>query len=161
MISMIWMGLAVGCPIFGKLSDKIQRRKPLLYFCTLLGICSSVYVIWTPSHNMWLLTCGFFLIGFAGSGQNLAFALMSEQAPTNLRGTALALNNTAIMGFAAIIPPCITKVMAYFAENGIYTVESFEKGLMVIPICFAIAFFILIFSIRETYCRQQSVLHKL
>ena len=161
MISMIWVGLAVGCPLFGTISDRLKRRKPTLYLCAIVGVVSTLFLIWTPSKNEVLLSALFFLVGIAGAGQNLSFALMSEQVDQSLRGTALGVNNTAIMGFAALLPPIITRVVQSFAEGGELTEAAFEKGLLVMPLCFAVSFFIILFCVKETFCREQSVIHRI
>jgi len=159
-ISMLWVGLAVGSPVFGKLSDLMKRRKPLIFLCAVIGVLSSLIVLFTPSNNKYYLSSLFFFIGIAGSGQNLSFALISEHAPKAFRATALALNNTAIAGFAAIIPLFVTSIIQQFTKDGQLTELAFEKGLIVIPICFAIASLISFVGIKETFCRQQNVIHQ-
>jgi MFS family permease len=160
-ISMIWVGLAAGSPLLGKLSDSMKRRKPVAAFCATAGLISSLFLLLTPSINEFFLGSLFFLMGVAGSGQNLSFAIMSEQAPKALRATAVSLNNTAMMGFAALLPPLVTLVIRHFAVDGQLTVFAFEKGFIAIPLCFSLAFFIAIFALGETFCRQQNVVHKL
>lgn len=160
-ISMIWVGLAIGSPLFGRLSDTIKRRKILLATCALMGIIGSLLVLYTRSANIYYLCSLFFCIGIAGSGQNLSFAVISEYAPKTLRATALSMNNTAIMGFAAILPPIVTSMIQYFANGGPLTEAAFEKGLMAIPLVFSIALIISLVGIKETYCRQQNTIHHL
>jgi len=160
-VSMLWLGLAVGSPIMGKLSDSMKRRKPASMLCALIGLISSLLFLLIPLHNEFFLGALFFLMGFAGSGQTLSFAIMSDQAPKVLRATAVSLNNTAMMGFAAIVPPLVTLVIRHFAVDGQLTVFAFEKGFLAIPVCFTLAFFIAIFACSETFCRQQNVVHKL
>ncbi|MCI5052325.1 MAG: MFS transporter [Simkaniaceae bacterium] len=160
-ISMIWIGLACGSPLFGKLSESMKRRKPSIIFCALVGIISSTLFLYTPSTNPLFLALLFFFVGLGGSGQSLSFVLMSEEAPQNLKATALGLNNTVLMGFAALMPPIVTTIMQAFAVDGKLTTSAFEKGLLVLPIFFTIALLISIFGIRETFCRQQSVIHEI
>lgn len=156
LISMIWLGLAIGCPVFGKLSDKLKRRKIFLATSSVIGAVSSFLFLFTPSTNEIYLGALFFLTGFAGSGQNLSFAVMTESAPSTLRATALGLNNSAIMGFAAIVPPIITSVMQHFSGGKPLTESSFEQGLLIIPVLFSISILISLFGIKETFCRQQN-----
>lgn len=160
-ISMVWVGLAIGSPLFGKISDSMKLRKPFIAICAACGIISSLLVLFTPSKNHFYLSFLFFLIGIAGSGQNLSFAIIAELSPNSLRATALGINNTAIMGFAAIIPPFVTSIIQRFTENNEFTELAFEKGLSIIPIFFSIAFVISLFGIKETFCRQQNEIHKI
>jgi len=159
MISMIWLGLAIGSPIFGRWSDWMKRRKPLMALCAILGITSSVLLLWTPNENPYYLGLLFFLLGIAGSGQNLAFAIITEHSPKDLHATALGMNNTALMGFAAIIPPFVTTIIRSYTNNGELTALAFEKGFSLIPIFFALALVLVLFAIKETFCRQQMEIH--
>ncbi|MCP5492652.1 MAG: MFS transporter [Chlamydiales bacterium] len=160
-LSMIWIGLAVGSPLLGRLSDQVKRRKPFVALCSMIGIITSITLLYIPITNQLALGFLFFLIGFAGSGQNLSFAMIAENAPKSLRATALGLNNTIIMGFAAIMSPCITAIMKLFTQGGPLTEQAFTKGLSIVPICFAIALLVSLFGLRETFCKQQNTVHRL
>lgn len=158
MISMIWIGLAVGCPIFGKISDLIKRRKAILLFVALLGITTSCTVLYLSSNSK-ILLCGlFFCIGLASSGQSVSFAVISEHVPRKLHATAIGLNNTMITFFGFLVPP-IVGVLIEYANPGYgntLTEQAFEFGFLTIPVLYAIAFLIAAIGIKETYCRQQN-----
>ncbi len=158
-ISMIWIGLAVGCPLLGKVSDLIRRRKPLLIGCSFIGLVASSALFFLPVSSPLLLSVIFFGIGLAGSGQNLSFAVMAEQAPKSLRATALGLNNTAIMGLAALLPPFVTSIIQSNTGGGALTAIAMEKGLILVPVCFAVAISLSFFLLKETYCREQNAIY--
>ena len=160
-LSMIWIGLAVGSPLLGRFSDQIKRRKPFIILCSIIGIISSSLLLYAPFASNIELGFLFFLIGFGGSGQNLSFAMITENAPKSLRATALGLNNTIIMGFAATMPLCVTAFMKLSTHGGPLNEQAFIKGLTIVPICFTIALFVAIFGLRETFCRQQNTVHRL
>lgn len=160
-LSMIWIGLAVGSPLLGRFSDQIKRRKPFIILCSIIGIISSSLLLYAPFASNIELGFLFFLIGFGGSGQNLSFAMITENAPKSLRATALGLNNTIIMGFAATVPLCVTAFMKLSTHGGPLNEQAFIKGLTIVPICFTIALFVAIFGLRETFCRQQNTVHRL
>lgn len=160
-ISMIWVGLAVGSPVVGKVSQMLHRRIPVLIGTALIGIIASVCFLWTKSSHEVYLSFLFFLVGFAGAGQNLAFALMKDNAPQSLQATALGMNNTAIMGFAAVIPPIVTAIIQSVSPLSGPNERAFEIGLTAIPIAFFIALLIALFGIKETYCRAQNRIHTL
>lgn len=158
-VSMIWIGLAIGCPLIGKLSDKYKRRVPFFNLCASLGITSSLLILYSNINNGYYLGVMFFFIGLAGSAQSLSFAIIAENAPKKLRATALGMNNTSLMGLASIIPPLVTVLIQYHAAGDEITLQAFEKGLMIIPICFFIALIISLTGIKETFCRQQREWH--
>ncbi len=160
-VSMVWLGLAVGSPLIGKISDLIKRRKPLIMLCGILGLISSTLILYTSIKSGLVLGSLFFLVGLGGSGQNISFAIITEYSPKSLKATALALNNTALMGFAAVVPPIVTYIMKNFTAGGNLTEAAFIKGLTVIPLSFSLALLIAVFAIRETFCRQQNTIHKM
>jgi len=160
-ISMIWVGLAIGSPLFGRLSDLSKQRKPYLFLLAITGVISTIFMLYTPSQNPYYLGGLFLIIGLAGSGQNLSFAIMAENAPKNLKATALGVNNTALMGSAAIVPPFVTSIIRHFSVNGQLTEASFEKGFLVLPCLFSLAALVALFGIKETFCRPQSEVHKI
>ncbi len=161
MISMIWLGLAVGAPITGRISDLIKRRKSVLVFCAALGASSSLIILFIPHINVIILGALFLGIGLSGSGQGLSFAVLMEHAPSAVRGTILGFGNTFLMGFSAVLPLFATTLIQSFAENGVLTTAAFTKGLMIIPITFGIAFVTSLFGIKETYCRDQNKIYQL
>lgn len=158
-VSMIWLGLAFGSPLFGRVSDAIHRRKPIVLLASVSGLIGSALIFLIPMESIYFLSFCFFLIGFAGAGQSLSFVLMTEHAPEHLRATALGINNTAIMGFAALMPPFITSIIRHFAVDGQLTAVSFEKGLVLIPAIFFTSLLVGLFGIKETFCRQQNEVH--
>lgn len=157
--SMIWIGLAIGCPFIGKFSEKYKRRIPFFALCAALGVISSLFILFGGVINKYFLGFLFFIVGFAGSGQSLSFAVIAENAPKKLRATALGMNNTSIMGVASIIPPIVTFIIKHYTTGNKITLQAFEKGLIVIPICFIVALIISLLGIKETFCRQQRELH--
>ena len=159
LISMIWLGMAVACPLFGRLSDMAKRRKPFVISSALIGCVSSLLLLYTPFEHPLYLGFLFFLIGFAGGGQNMSFVFMSEHAPHSLRATALGLNNTAVMGFSAILPPIITSIMQFLRGDNPLSLTIFNQVLIAIPIVFGLALLIALFALKETYCRQQGAVH--
>ncbi|PIS02469.1 MAG: MFS transporter [Chlamydiae bacterium CG10_big_fil_rev_8_21_14_0_10_42_34] len=161
MVSMIWVGLAAGSVLFGRFSDATRRRKPSIIICAALGIVGSLFILITTSMNTYYLSFLFFIVGVAGSGQNISFALIAERSPQYLHATAFGINNTAIMAFAALIPPVVTSFMHNISQNKKLTEASFEQGLIVIPVFFAISLLITLFGIRETYCKQQDEIHEI
>jgi MFS family permease len=158
---MIWFGMAVGSPLFGRLSDLSKRRKPYLCLCSIMGIVGSLFVFYVPISNIYYIAVLLFLVGLGGSGQNISFAVMAEHVPKNLQATALAMNNTVMMGVAAIVPTFVTSLIHYFEVDGHLTSAAFEKGFAVIPLFFILSLLISLFGIKETFCKEQGSVHRI
>lgn len=157
MVSISWLGYAIGCPLLGAISDLTHRRKPVLIFCAALGLVSLSYMLYGMTvHSLWLYGILFFALGITASGQNIGFATISEQVSHSTRATALGLNNGMIMLTSAILPP----IASYFinvAAGGSKTLSAhdFLGGLSIMPIVCIIALLISVFCIKETFCKPQ------
>jgi len=155
-ISLIWLGYAVGCPLLGALSDIAKRRKPLLIFCALTGVIATVCIVYLPLSNLtWAYGILFFSLGIAGSGQNIGFATIAEQVDVGTRATALGLNNGAITLSAAIIPPLASYFIFLSSGENLLTAEDFMRGFSIMPILYGLSFIISWLFIKETYCKPQ------
>ncbi len=159
MISMIWVGMALSCPIMGRLSDLVRRRKPFLLGSSFLGVVISLAILLLPVENLWVLSILFVTLGMASGGQSLSFATISDIAPEELRATAIGANNSMVNFFGAIFPPLVTWIMQEHKTEQIYTQADFTFGFFVMPIAYGIAFLIALIGIRETFCRAQQTVH--
>lgn len=158
--SMMWIGLGVGSPVLGKISDAIKRRKPMLFGSALVGIFVTIFVVYFHLESTWVYMVLFFLIGFASAAQSVSFALIAEHVPSKLHATAIGINNTMIMFFAATLPPLVSSFIGRSAAQhhekaGQFTAADFQAGFFFMPIFYLCAFLLALFFIRETYCRQQ------
>jgi len=155
--SMLWIGYAIGAPLSGKISDSIKRRKLPLIFSSLIGMIASSLIVYLPTNEIFTFGFLFFCIGLASSGCSPAFAAMSENVQENLQATSIGFNNSAITFSAAILPPIVSLFIEWGTPDGphTYSVANYQQGLFLMPIFYAVAFFIALFLIRETYCRSQ------
>lgn len=156
-ISMIWIGLAAGSPLIGKLSDKLKRRKMPLIFASILGIFASSLILYFSISSKLYLCILFFCIGLASAGQSLSFAVISEHVPRKLHATAIGLNNSSITFFASFIPPIVSVLIQAASPDGakVFSEQAFKFGFLVIPSIYFLSLIIVSVGIKETYCRQQ------
>ncbi|MBN2690169.1 MAG: MFS transporter [Gammaproteobacteria bacterium] len=162
-LSVAWIGYAVGCPLFGALSDVMRKRKPPLILCAIIGIVATLVIIFWQSPNQFIYGTAFFLLGLAASGQSVGFAVISEHVDTRIKSTALGLNNAAITLFSAILPVLVGWLVDVssggLASN--LTPQDFFLGFMSMPILYLVGLLISIFWIKETYCKPQKAVTKL
>jgi len=159
--SLLWLGLAFGCPILGFISDFIRRRKIILVINSLIGLMASLAIIYWPTDNAIFFIALFFVLGIAGAGQSIGFATIAEHVEIKLHAAALGFNNSCITLASAIVLPLIGLIINASAKSHIvkgvliYQRHDFSLTLMLMPLFFLIGFIIAFFFIKETYCRQQ------
>lgn len=156
--SMIFFGWAVGAPIFGWFSDKIGRRKWPMGLAAFLSLLVMMAILYLPVsiHTMhWLM----FLLGACSSGFILAFSIVREINITILTGTAIGFINTLNNASGALAQPIVGKILDSLWDNTfrldgapVYSIESYNTALMLLPICLLAAFLIFPF-IKETFCK--------
>lgn len=156
-ISLAWLGYALGCPLLGALSDVTKRRKPTLIFCAGLGLFATMGIIYFPLiHSYWTYGGLFFLLGFAASGQNVGFATIVEHADVSTKATSIGLNNGVITLFSAFIPPILSYFIYLAAGNNLnLRPENFTLPFTLMPVLYTASLILSGFLIQETYCKPQ------
>ncbi|MGD9107820.1 MAG: MFS transporter [Gammaproteobacteria bacterium] len=160
--SLIWAGYAIGCPILGFISDFLKQRKLPMLICASLGLVASIFTIYTPINNIYIFSLIFFCLGIAGSGQSLAFAIMSERIRPETHATGFGINNGLLMLSTTLLIPLFGLFIKLSQPHASmkYQSENFILGLSMMLVIYIVAITICFF-IKETYCRQQTIPVKL
>ncbi len=105
-ISMIFLGMAIGAPIVGKISERLDQRLPLMigfhFIATIM--LSLVLLMRLP---LWLVSICLFIFGFCLGIYMLAFAIGRRINPIWVTATVAALINTGEPVFGALFDPLI------------------------------------------------------
>lgn len=155
----IWIGIGIGSPLVGFISERIQYRCVVLSACALIGVVSSLALIYW-SLSPYMLYFALFLFGCAGSGQSLAFSVVRDINHPQVIGAAIGLNNMATVAGGAILPPTIGYLLhanwGGLMVNGTphYTASDYRIALCMIPICYLVALITSMKFMRETRCQQ-------
>ena len=160
-VSLIWLGMGLGSPIAGLISDLLQKRKLVLGICALIGILSTTLIIWSPQLSLYSYDILFFLLGASTAAQALSFTLIIENTPNNLKSTAMAINNMMVVLGAAIIQllggEILQKIWSHQLTSKnipIYSLHDYQISLSLGIIYFVAAFLVLLFCIRETHAKS-------
>ena len=105
--SAVFLGWAVAAPVVGWLSDRIGRRKPLLYAGLSISLISFVVIIYTSIADPIALMVLFFVNGLGGSVMVISFGAMREHNAPENNATALAMLNMFVVGSGAVMQPLI------------------------------------------------------
>lgn len=155
--SMIWLGIGVGSPLLGWMSDRIESRRVALILSSILGLLATLILLYWPPLNLhWTyLVC--FILGLGAGGQTVSFAVVKENNPPELVGTASGFNNLSVLIGGALFQPLVGYLLqqsnAWRVVNGVhlYSIESYQKALIVMPLCFFISLLIAAFILRESH----------
>jgi len=160
--TMALAGFAVGSMLFGWLSDRIGRRKPIIITGTLMYVLACLglaYATWTPG----LAGLGLFaLLGFGSGGFIVTFANAKEVVAPALSGMAVGLVNTGLFLGAAVMQPLFGWAMDLAwdgrIENGlrVYAAKDYHSGFLLM-IVFAGVSVAGASRVRETCCRNITI----
>lgn len=154
-ISMVFIGWAIGAPIFGYISDSMRKRKPTLYIGSIGGLLSMLIIIYvhTPFLVIYILL---FAFGFFCSGFLPAFSIIREINPNKNSATALGFMNTLNMVGGAVLQPLIGQLLD-MQWNGVklnsvrlYSIHAYHHALLTLPIILLLSLLIIPF-IKETH----------
>lgn len=147
--ALLWLGLAVGAPLFNIISNKLRSRKIPFAVGILLQLASVAAIIFVSSPSELALLSLMFLLGLAAGAHMLGFTVAGESVPGNLVGSASAIVNATcfIIGGVAMSLP------AHLLPSHEPTLANFQQALLVMPIILAVAFVLSIF-VRETSSRN-------
>lgn len=157
--TMLFFGMLIGGPIFGRISDKILVRKTPMFAGLLLCFTAISVLLLASNLGFFGVATLMFLIGLGSSAQVLAYPTVTDSNPAALAGSALGLTSTLIMAGGAIIQPAVGWLIEYhwdgLMESGmpIFSYKNYNFAFWSMPIAIVVATG-LVFLIKETNCKN-------
>ncbi len=157
--SAMMVSWAVGGPIFGALSDRIGRRKPLYLWSSLAALAGWVLLVYLHPLSTPLLAVLATGIGFFSGAMIVGFAYVKESVPAELAGTVSGVCNMGVMMGPMLLQPAIGWVLERNWEGTVseglrwYPLSAYRTGFTLIVVFSTLTLVSVLFS-RETYCRQ-------
>lgn len=156
-VSLIFIGSMMGCPLVGWLSDSLGRRKPLMLvgaFATLVIVC---VLLCDTVLSAGVLSALFFLLGLFTSTQVIAYPLIAESNSMHNTGVATGIASVIIMGGGGLGQILFGVLMRQHAgtQQVQYTAADFQFAMWMFPIATVIAL-VCVLLLRETYCERLS-----
>lgn len=150
MITLSWLGYALGCPSLGYLSDYFERRKLFILMAS-IGLILAFGGIIVFSGKYALITF-FMLLGVGASGISIGFANIAEHFSASYRTIGLSFNNGMITIFSAINSPLIALGLDH--AGGAATLATYNNAFFVVLIGLAAILLVTNTLIRESFCKS-------
>ncbi|PCI75154.1 MFS transporter [Candidatus Aerophobetes bacterium] len=151
MISLGWAGYAIGCPLLGFLSDKLNRKTQTLQLSAILGFVTLLIILYAPSTS--LLHLVFFLLGISASGLGVGLAMVSEQTDKQLVVIGFGLTNAMISITASINAPLIGLLLDSSDRAKPASLSHYLLSFTPLLVMSAIALVVSLFFIKKTYLK--------
>lgn len=156
--SMLFLGVILGGPFMGWLSDKISLRLPPMKWGVLLSLVISMLIMYASVTPM-VMGMLFFLLGFSTSTQVISYALVAESNPPAVTARAVSVISILTQGGFILYQNLFSSILVLYGNeavtaNGtpIYSLAGYQSANVIIiaGILFA---GLTTYAIKETYCR--------
>lgn len=139
-VSLVFVGLGLGSPILGTLSDRLGTRRRVMFISTLISAVALLLVLYCTLLSVHFLSLLLFLFGFGLGAFMLVFAMGKEMNPLILTATVIAMINTSDALFDALTEPLIGKFLDMewngLVVNGIhqFSLSNYRWALSLLPL---------------------------
>lgn len=155
-VSMVFLGWAIGAPVVGFLSDWTERRIAFLFTGSLLSAVMIGLVLYCPFLSKGMLSLLLFGYGFFCSVEIVVFVLARESCYSKLVGTVFAVVNMIVMIGGMIFQPLVGKLLDVFWDGQmvhairLYNQLDYQLVLSFLPLSLVLVA-ILTFFIRTNH----------
>lgn len=150
LLSIMFLGLAIGAPVWSYFSAKYECRKKMMQCANVLAFISLIVVIYFPV-NYQISAILFFSIGFNVGCFMLSFQICRDINPIALLGLSFALMNSGEGLVSSFIEPAIGWILDIMKPtyHAGFSISEFHIALIFLPLCFIIAACLLYFIETE------------
>lgn len=157
--SMIWLGIGLGSPFIGWVSDKLGRRCAPLSAASAIGIVALTSILYFSTLPLGVMYVFLFFLGVAATGQSLSFGLVKDMNPNSVVGTAIGFNNMTVVAGGALFQPLVGILLqmhwAGQTVSGapVYTLSDYRVAMSILPVCYVVGLIVSLWFLKETYCQ--------
>ncbi len=138
--SLIFIGLAIGSPLFGYFAGHLGDSVRVMMIGTVLALISLLIAIYVTSVPLWLFGALLLIFGLGTGVFMLSFPLGKEINPIGLAATVVALINTGDALFGSFTEPLIGKMLDIFWEGHVvdgvhvFSLQNYHMALALLPL---------------------------
>jgi MFS family permease len=143
------LGWMIGCPLLGFISDRLGRRKPVIFGGTIMLLAVVTWVLFGNPAILRGATVGI-LMGIASGAAMLPYTVIKEANPPELGGTATGVVNFLNFTSSALLGPVFGSRLVEMPEGDIdLALAHYQAGFK--PLLYGIIVaLILTFFLKET-----------
>jgi MFS family permease len=159
--SLLMIAWAVASPVFGWLSDRMGRRKPLMIAGQVLAGVGWAFILFASGLPVWLLALLMTATGICSASFIICWSLAKESVPVGRAGTISGVINMGIMLGVTVLQPAVGWVLDRRWEGAVregvrvYSLAAYQAGFWLM-MGWILAALVLLFFARETRCRQMA-----
>lgn len=143
LVALMWLGIAIGSPITGFLSDFIKSRRIPLVTVAALGFLGFMVINAHLDIPLWMVGACLFAAGVACGGQVLSFAVVKDNNDDRNIAAAIGFNNMAVVIAGAIFQPLVGN---FISDQ---SVLHYQQGMHIVTACYLVGAIIAFALIRS------------
>lgn len=143
------IGWMIGCPLLGFISDRLGRRKPVIFGGTLLLLGMLAWVLFGDPAILRGPIVGI-LMGIASGAAMIPYSVIKEANPPELGGSATGVINFINFTFSAFLGPVFGARLVRVSEGSeTMSLSHYQAGFQ--PLLYGVALaLVLTFLLKET-----------
>lgn len=159
LVSMLFLGWAIGSPLCGWLSDRMAKRRPVIIGGTLISLSGFVLLVYVGEWSLSAIGFLFAMSGIGGASMVVIFGSVRESNLIVNSAAAMGLANMCVVGSGAVTQPLIGWLLEKYWNGAlidgipVYSVETYRIALVTLVVSMLMALVCAIF-LRETNCRN-------
>ena len=146
--ALFFLGTALSCPLFGILSTRFKKRRPLILSSCLSTAALLLVLLYFPTKNHATVAMLMFMIGVCCGAYMLAYSIANELAPADSLSTCTGFTNMLAVLTTPLLQPLIGYQLDALNHTGVYTLSNYQTALLTIPASLILAS-ILVFFLPE------------
>ena len=156
--SMLFFGAIFGGPFIGWCSDKLNLRILPMKVGAAASLLVLMVILYAPV-SMFGMGCLFFLLGFFTSSQVISYALVAESTSPAVTAMALSVISILTQGGYILYQNMFSILLSHHGEMlmnkglAVYSLADYQAAALMLPMGLILAL-LLLFKLKETYCRQ-------
>ncbi len=160
--SMLFIGLLIGSPLIGWISDRIRLRILPMIVGAMLSLVIILLIIYLLHLSAFALAFLFLLLGIITSTQVIGYPIIAELNSPLLTSSALSISSLLLMASGFICQPLFGWLMELHWDHlivnnvPIYSLHDFQRAMWIMPIGFTVSL-LLVFFIKETHCQAKQL----
>jgi MFS family permease len=142
-------GWIIGCPLLGLLSDRIGRRRPVIFASALVLLACLAWILYGPPGVFPPYVVGL-VAGIASGAAMLPYTVIKEVNPPHASGTATGVVNFLNFTFSALLGPVFAWVMVS-VSGGVSDLTLADYQTSFTPLLYGVGLaIVLTIFLRET-----------
>jgi MFS family permease len=142
--SMIFLGMMVGSPLIGFISDRLGKRRLPMISGSISALGLILIIMYIPTLSFFSAIILFFLLGFVSSAQVISYTIIVKSNLPSLASTATSTIALWVNVVTALLQPLFGWLVMINFSHG--NAISYHLAMLILPIAFIVsllaAFFI-------------------